>query len=50
MFRCKINGHCIDYHYYCDGIANCLDDSDEFNCHNHQHFVVTYNDDDNKII
>lgn len=33
MFSCKSNGHCIDYHYYCDGIGNCLDNSDEFNCH-----------------
>lgn len=32
QFKCAIGGGCIDLEYVCDGIEQCADRSDEWNC------------------
>ena len=32
QFQCH-SGQCIQFHFTCDGVHNCLDGSDELNCY-----------------
>lgn len=44
QFKCVIGGGCISEEYVCDGIEQCADRSDEWNCMKVDHLISNSSD------